>query len=178
MKAKLESLSFTKEQIEFYIEKLNEKLRERQVKGEIALYGGAVICLVFNARISTKDVDAVFKPTKIFREVAKEIAGEYELRPNWLNDAVKGWLSEYGKVSLFREYSNLRVFVAEPEYLLAMKSLASRADSSDKDDIKLLIIKLELKSPEEVFDIIGKYYPQRIIKPVTQYLIQELFQDL
>ncbi|RPJ13224.1 MAG: hypothetical protein EHM30_11930 [Desulfobacteraceae bacterium] len=71
-----------------YLHALNEKLRRRNVKGEICLYGGAVMCLVYDARPSTKDVDAIFQPADILREAAREIANEYELSDNWLNDGV------------------------------------------------------------------------------------------
>jgi len=52
----------TKSQIKTALEKLNDELLLLDVKGEICLYGGAVMCLVYDARPNTKDVDAVFKP--------------------------------------------------------------------------------------------------------------------
>ena len=36
---------------------LNGELATRRVIGEVGLCGGAVMCLVFNARIITNDVD-------------------------------------------------------------------------------------------------------------------------
>jgi hypothetical protein len=71
----------------------------------------------------------------------------------------------------------LKVFVPEPDYLLAMKCLASRVDTHDRDDIIFLIQLLKLKNPEDVFIIIEKYYPKNRIKPVTQYFIEELFEN-
>ena len=49
------------EEIKQYLAELNEELRAMDVKGEVCLYGGAVMCLAFNARRATKDVDAVFE---------------------------------------------------------------------------------------------------------------------
>lgn len=57
-----------KEQILFYLKELNSKLAAPGVKGEICLYGGAVMSLVYDARPSTKDVDAVFKPKQQLRQ--------------------------------------------------------------------------------------------------------------
>jgi len=63
-----------------------KNFNSKNVKGEICLYGGAVMCLVFDARPSTKDVDAIFHPAEIIRKAAKEISNDYELVDDWLND--------------------------------------------------------------------------------------------
>ncbi|MEA3416805.1 MAG: hypothetical protein U9R02_11735 [Thermodesulfobacteriota bacterium] len=160
-----------------YLHALNEKLQRRNVKGEICLYGGAVMCLVYDARPSTKDVDAIFQPSKIIREVAKEIANEYELVNDWLNDGVKGFLVEHPK-KVFLNLSHLVVMVADPEYMLAMKSLSARIDGTDSKDIEFLINKLKITTVDEVFKIIDKYYPRRIVKPATQFFLEEVFDEI
>ncbi|MDM8517447.1 hypothetical protein QUF76_14710, partial [Desulfobacterales bacterium HSG16] len=91
----------TKTEIENYLEQLNHKLADRNAKGEICLYGGAVMCIVFNARPSTKDVDAVFEPSRIIRDAARQIAEKNSLNQDWLNDAVKGFLENHKKKILF-----------------------------------------------------------------------------
>lgn len=160
-----------------YLNILNQKLQQRDVKGEICLYGGAVMCLVFDARPSTKDVDAIFHPADIIRKVAKEISNEYELVDDWLNDGVKGFLVEHPK-KIFLNLSNLVVMVADAEYMLAMKSLSARADGTDSQDIEFLINRLNIKTSEEVFKIVDKYYPRRIIKPATQFFIEEIVNEI
>lgn len=75
------------------------------------------------------------------------------------------------------DFSNLKVYVPPPDYLLAMKALAARVDTEDVPDVKLLIDQLGLQKPEEVFAILEKYYPHRQIKPATQYFIEELFEQ-
>jgi hypothetical protein len=165
-----------KDEILHYLKILNEKLKRRNTKGEICLYGGAVMCLVFDARPSTKDVDAIFHPAGIIRKAAEEIAEEYELTGDWLNDGVKGFLVEHPK-KVFMNLSNLSVLVADAEYMLAMKSLSARIDGTDSQDIRFLLRKLNIQSAEEVFRIIEKYYPKRIIKPATQFFLEEIFED-
>jgi hypothetical protein len=160
-----------------YLHALNEKLQRRNVKGEICLYGGAVMCLVYDARPSTKDVDAIFQPSEIIREAAKEIANEYELVNDWLNDGVKGFLVEHPR-KVFLNLSHLVVMVAEPEYMLAMKSLSARIDGTDSKDIEFLINKLKITTVDEVFKIIDKYYPRRIVKPATQFFLEEVFDEI
>jgi len=166
-----------KDEIIQYLKILNEKLRQKNVKGEICLYGGAVMCLVFDARPSTKDVDAIFHPAETIRHVAKEISVEYELAEDWLNDGVKGFLVDHPK-KVFLNLSNLVVMVADSEYMLAMKSLSARIDGTDSKDIKFLIQKLKIKSAADVFKIIDKYYPRRIIKPATQFFLEEVFDEV
>ena len=165
-----------KDDILRYLHALNEKLQHQNVKGEICLYGGAVMCLVYDARPSTKDVDAIFQPTEIIREAAKEIANEYELVDDWLNDGVKGFLVDHPR-KVFLNLSHLVVMVADSEYMLAMKSLSARIDGTDSKDIEFLISKLKIKTVEEVFNIIDKYYPRRIIKPATQFFLEEVFDE-
>lgn len=160
-----------------FLQILNKKLKQQKVKGEICLYGGAVMCLVFDARPSTKDVDAIFHPAEIIRKAAIQISDEYDLPKDWLNDGVKGFLVDHPK-KVFLKMSHLSVMVADTEYMLAMKSLSARIDGTDSQDIKFLIKKLRIASIEEVFRIIDKYYPRRIIKPATQFFLEEIFEQI
>jgi len=160
-----------------YLHNLNEKLRRKNVKGEICLYGGAVMCLVYDARPSTKDVDAIFQPADIIREAAREIANEYELSDDWLNDGVKGFLVDHPQ-KVFLNLSHLVVLVADPEYMLAMKSMSARIDGTDGKDIEFLINELKIYNIEDVFKIIDKYYPRRVIRPATQFYLEELFDEI
>lgn len=164
------------EEIKKYLGMVNEELGRLEVKGEICLYGGAVMCLLYQARPSTKDIDAVFQPTKEIREAARRIAVEEGLREDWLNDGVKGFVTDHAQ-RIYLDLPNLKVFVPEPDYLLAMKTLAARVDATDKEDVRILIQKLQIKSPKEVFSIVEKYYPKDQIRPATKFFIEELFQS-
>ena len=64
----------------------------------------------------------------------------------------------------------------EPDYLLAMKCLASRVNTLDRKDIQFLIRRLKLKSANDVFRIIESYYRKNVIKPATQFFIEEIFE--
>ncbi len=157
------------------LEELNDELRAMNVKGEVCLYGGAVMCLVFDARPNTKDVDAIFRPTQQIRQAAARVAAAHDLKPDWLNDAVKGFVVPHSQRVLF-DHSHLKVYVPEADYLLAMKALAARVDTTDKTDVQLLIKSLGLKTAAEVFAILERYYPHQQIKPATQFFIEELFE--
>ena len=83
----------TREEIVAALARLAELLRERQTEGEVCLFGGAVMVLAFQARPSTKDVDAIFRPAPLVRELARHVAAERGLPEDWLNDGVKGFVS-------------------------------------------------------------------------------------
>ena len=59
----------TREQILEALAALDAKLASRDARAEIALIGGAVMVLAYRARLSTKDVTAIFSPTTIVWDV-------------------------------------------------------------------------------------------------------------
>ncbi len=166
----------TADEIKQYLTELNDELRLMDIKGEVSLFGGAVMCLVYNARAATKDVDAIFAPASEIRVATEVIAKRHDLPSDWLNDGVKGYVVEHAN-NIFIDLSHLKVFVPEPDYLLAMKALSARADSWDASDIMFLVEILGLKTSAEVLDLVEKYYPRNQIMPVTQYFIEALFEQ-
>jgi hypothetical protein len=155
---------------------LNDELRRAGTAGELFLVGGAVMCLAYAARPSTQDVDAVFRPTAKVREAAATVAAREGLSPNWLNDGVKGFVSAQGDFSPFLEFDHLRVMVAQPAYLLAMKCLAMRIGSEfhDEDDVRYLLRHLDVRSYDAAVAIIEKYYPLDRFPQKTLYALGEL----
>ena len=155
---------------------LNDELRATGTEGELFLVGGAVMCLAYAARPSTQDVDGLFRPARQVREAAARVAVHAGVSPDWLNDGVKGFLSDRGEFSLFIEFDHLRVMVALPEYMLAMKCLALRigAESHDEDDIRYLLRHLALGSYEQAVAIITRYYPLERFPQKTLYALGEL----
>ncbi|HTY49831.1 MAG TPA: hypothetical protein VMB48_09075 [Steroidobacteraceae bacterium] len=99
-------------------ELLNEELRESGTQAELFLVGGAVMCLAYHARASTQDIDAVFRPAEGVRKAAARVAIRAGVRPDWLNDGVKGFLSAQGEFASFLELDHLRVMMAQPGYPL------------------------------------------------------------
>ena len=99
-------------------EQLNDELRHSDNSGERYLVGGAVMCLADIARHSTQDVDGLFRPAWQVREAAARVAAQAGIPADWLNDGVKGFLSEHGDFTPFIELDHLRLLVGQPEYLL------------------------------------------------------------
>ena len=167
----------TREDILTCLEAVNEELRAQDVKGEIGIVGGAVMCLDFNARNATRDVDAVFEPSQVIRKAAAKVGRAKSLSEDWLNDAAKGFLVEKFKREDVKRFSNLIVWAPEARYMLAMKCISARWDSSDRDDVIFLVKYLNFKSPTEVFSVIQDYYPKAQIPPKTQFFIEEILEN-
>ena len=165
----------TREKIRELLEALNVELRGRGVTGEIGLCGGAVMCLVFKARASTKDVDAIFAPARILREAAKRVGRRLGVPEGWLNDAAKGYFVSDPPRQAVMELSNLRVWAPVADYMLAMKCVSARLDTHDRDDVVFLIRHLGLGTPGEVFGIVSRYYARGRVPPKTRFLVEEIF---
>jgi hypothetical protein len=157
--------------------KLNQHLKSNDEKGEIGIVGGAVMCLVYNARASTRDVHAIFEPSSIIRQMAKTIAREEGLPDDWLNDAVKGYIQPKFLRQEVLSFSHLKVWAPEPRYMLAMKCISARIDTNDGDDIRFLVQLMGIRSAQEVFAIITDFYPKNQIPAPTQFFIEELLSQ-
>ena len=131
-----------------------------KVLGEVYLAGGAVMCLAFHTRDSTRDVDADFEPSAQVREAALRVSEREGVPDHWLNDAVKIYLSDRGSFDPYLELSHLRVFTADARYMLAMKCLAMRIGEGyrDEEDIRYLLRNLGLESYERALEILAAYY--------------------
>lgn len=157
-------------------EALNKELRARKVTGELYLVGGAVMCLVHNQRPSTKDIDAAFAPTKEVRLAAKKVGEDFGLPADWLNDAVKGFLSERADFAPQLELDHLKVFCASAEYLLAMKCLAFRIGQEfhDETDVRYLLRYLNIETYAAALEVIARYYPLDRFPQKTLHALEEL----
>jgi hypothetical protein len=157
-------------------ELLDDELQASGTNAELFLAGGAVMCLVYNARPSTQDVDAVFRPSDEVRKAAARAATRAGVSPDWLNDGVKGFLSAQGEFAPFLELNHLNIMVALPEYMLAMKCLAMRIGTEfhDEDDVRYLLRHLDVRVYEKAITIITKYFPLERFPQKTLYALQEL----
>lgn len=169
-------VQLTREDIHELFNRLNQELAEVGTIGELYLVGGAVMCLALKARESTVDVDALFEPTQTIREAAARVGAAAGVGDKWLNDAVKGFLSPRGDFDSFLELSHLRVFVARPEYLLAMKCAAMRlgAEFHDLDDIRFLLRWLNVTELGEALAIVTRYFDEERLPPKTRLALEEM----
>lgn len=166
----------TKQDIDHLFALLDEELASEEALGELYLVGGAVMCLVLDARSSTRGVDAFFKPTEIIRQAAARVATRADVPSTWLNDAVKGFLSPKGEFDPYLELAHLRVFVAQPQYLLAMKCAAMRLGEEfhDLDDVRYLLRYLNISTADEALAIVLHYFDEEQLRPKTRLALEEL----
>lgn len=169
-------MQFTGRDIDRLLRLLNDELTVKNVCGEIYLVGGAVMCMVFESRTSTRDLDAFFRPTKLIREAAAKVANKNGVPEKWLNDAVKGYLSDRGDYQPYLDLPNLRVLTAQAPYLLAMKCLAARIGEEfhDVNDIRYLLRYLNITNYDDALAQITRYYPIARFPQKTLYLLEEL----
>ncbi|HTR43010.1 MAG TPA: DUF6036 family nucleotidyltransferase [Pseudomonadales bacterium] len=179
-----EQSSLNREAILDAFQRMSDELARRGTTGELCLFGGTVMVLAFAARPSTKDVDAIFQPVQTIREIARTVGEEKGFPENWLNDAAKGFVSARHETTAgnLPQFPNLRLTMPAPEYLLAMKCMASRigaveTDADDIRDIIFLIRHLHLKNVNEVMELVAAYYPPNRIPIKSQYLVEGLFAE-
>jgi hypothetical protein len=106
------------------------------------------------------------------REAANRVAAKSGFPADWLNAGVKGYLD----VVPFLDLDHLKVMVAQPNYLLAMKCLAIRigAEFHDLDDVRFLLRLLDIHSYDQIVTVITKYYPLERFPPKSLYALEEL----
>lgn len=178
--------SLGKREIEAGFRDLALRARKERKLFEISVYGGSAIVLAFDFRSTTRDVDVVIHDdARTLRRYAADIAKARNWDPNWLNDAVKGFVSAQSARGLrhFRSYPDekepgLRVMVPTAEYLLAMKCMAMRIDAADKSsdqaDIHHLMKLTNRTTYEQVIDIVQQFYPAALITPRTDFGIRQI----
>ncbi len=168
----------SKDQLEALFNELNRELQKDAVQGDIYLVGGAVMCLVYGVRPTTQDVDAFFSPATKIRDAAARLALDKSIDEGWLNDAVKSYLSDKGTFAPYLELTHLKVMVAQPQYLLAMKCLSMRLEKSfhDYDDIQYLLKHLHISDHKQAIALLSQYYPLERFPQKTRYALEEMCQ--
>ncbi len=185
----MKRINLTKAEIESGLSRLDELARAEHRTVEIAIYGGAAIMLAWDMRAVTNDVDAIIMDARnndFVWQAVKQIARENRWHEDWFNDAIKGYIMGFchmEELPFFpdNEEGGLRLYVPNPEYFLAMKCMAMRLGQEGKqdgEDVKNILRMLNITSPEEVYDIVEKYYPRNLILPRVQLGIQQLIEEM
>ncbi|MDO5066458.1 MAG: DUF6036 family nucleotidyltransferase [Propionibacteriaceae bacterium] len=73
-------------------QELSRCLAATGATAQLFVVGGAAMALAYDQSRLTRDVDALFVPSAEVRQAAEKVATMHGLEPDWLNDAVKGFL--------------------------------------------------------------------------------------
>ena len=169
-------------------EVMGRYLRERDALGEIAVYGGTAVMLQFGWRKSTEDVDAVIRSAEregVVKDAAAYAGLKLGLPDEWLNNYVGGFTPESEDDAFFATFGSyptgevpgLRVFVARPEYLCAMKLAAmERTDVGDKDfnDAVRLASEAGIRDVDGLKELYGTFFPDVDLDPVALARLPEV----
>jgi hypothetical protein len=176
----------SKTQILRGLRRLDEIARQSHRVVELAIYGGAALCLAFDLRASTRDVDVVIRSATDFaRAAAEEVSREEGWPQDWLNDGVKGFVAASEDLALMEEFSapegeGLRILHPTPTYLFAMKCMAMRAEgidgSHDITDIEALADLAGIDSAGEALGIVEQFYPASRIPPKVKFGVEEIME--
>ncbi len=156
----------TKASVEEAFRELGDILHRSRKFAEIAVYGGAAIILQFEVTFRTRDVDVRVESGDhgALMQAAREVAERRGWLRSWLSEAVTTYLGEPGGTALHGSYpsdarAGLRVYVAKPDYLLAMKLRAMRTRSRDESDATLLARAGNVTSFEAMLALLRRYFP-------------------
>lgn len=165
------------EDIREAFEALARELQQTDAKAELVIVGGAALVLLFNARESTKDVDAFFvRPeAATVRLAAEHVAAELGLPDDWLNDNAKGYLVGLTKGDLLYKSEFLAVYAATLPQLLAMKLSAWR-DAIDRDDARLLLQRIS-GSREQIWRVLEPFITRHLLDKAS-YAFEDLWEVL
>lgn len=164
--------------IEDAFRRLGDRLARRGVVADLYVFGGAAMALAYDARRSTRDIDAVFQPHGVVLDEARAVAAELGLPQWWLNEQASAYVAPGGDINAPRvfDHPGLRVSAASPEHLLAMKVLAARR--RDADDIRFLVKHLNLTTADDVLALCAEVFPDEEVPARARLVLEDAFGDL
>ena len=154
---------------------LGERLARRGIGADLFVVGGAAMALAYDASRVTRDVDALFVPHGVVLDESRAVAQELGLPGWWLNEQASVYVSgrdDPGKRRVF-DHPNLRIMVASPEHIFAMKALAARV--RDIDDLRRLAELAKVRNVGDALRLVQDFYPDEALSARSQALLQSLF---
>jgi hypothetical protein len=156
---------------------LSSDFAQTRERAELVVVGGAALVLLFNARETTKDVDAFFlNPEAVkLRAAAERVAQLLDLPSDWLNDGAKGYMVGLTTGELLYESKSLVVRAASLPQLLAMK-LAAWRDAVDREDARLLLSRMP-GTADDVWQTVKPFVLEHQMNKAS-YAFQDLWEAL
>ncbi|MFV0433832.1 MAG: DUF6036 family nucleotidyltransferase [Leucobacter sp.] len=159
------------------LHKVDAACAERGIVADVFLVGGGAMALAYDSDRRTRDLDGIFAPTDELRSIIADIGESENLEPDWFNDGAKGYIiREDSDAEEIIHTKHLRVRVASPEYLLAMKLLSAR--ETDVDDTLKLAKLSGKRSSQELLDVLTSHYPASMLQVKNRYFVEEIAEVL
>ena len=168
--------TFSREEIQDGLKRLGELAHAQGLHIRLTLVGGAVMVLGYQARQSTRDVDAVIlapKEARLVRALAKQVAEENDWPEDWLNDGAKGYLVGISDGPILFSAPGIEARAPSLEQLLAMKLSAWRDDLDISDARRLMQEITSGHNKDEIWQRLEPY-----LVPGDELTAQYAFLDL
>jgi len=151
-------------QVRSLLEELARRLDLAGVSAGVRVVGGAALAVLDVDRRATADVDAVVVPAGAASKVIQEMADEYDLPANWLNDAALAYIPLVGSEDWIEIYRSgqVSISIGSPQMLLAMKLFANRG-IRDSDDIEFLLATCGVTCVQDAQEIYERYHAQDVL---------------
>jgi hypothetical protein len=162
---------FTAADIRELLRKLDVELQRQGRAATVFVVGGAAMILAYGADRVTDDIDGMFEPRDVVLDAAAVVAEQNDIQKDWLSDGVLQLMPPEPDDHPHSERIGpaLTLEVASPEYVLAMKAMATRQSAGDLDDAAILCRLLRVQTHDQLEAIIRRFFPR------GQYSAQELF---
>ncbi|TAH49198.1 MAG: hypothetical protein EYC68_18900 [Chloroflexota bacterium] len=170
--------TLSRTEIESALRRLGELAKQEQEQIQLVVVGGAVMLLVYQARLTTRDVDAVIlspRSTATVRKWVKQVAHELDLPEEWLNDGAKGYLIGLSQGPTVFSAPGIEARAPSLAQLLAMKLSAWR-DETDIDDARRLLQEIGGEREKDWNEIEPYLVPGRELK--AKYAFLDLWESL
>lgn len=136
-----------KDTIDLYLKEVAKRYKKKtkgRMPAEITIVGGAALLLNYGFRGITADIDAIIDASDYMNDAIAEVATEYGLHYDWLNDDFRKTSSFSHKLrnvsEYYRTYANCVEFRTVPgKYLVAMKLISGRPYKHDRSDVAGII---------------------------------------
>lgn len=179
-------MEFDRNEIIKALTEVGEILHQRRKIGDIAIFGGSAMALQFDVAFVTHDVDALISSDHgDVMDAVQEVGRRHGWNSTWLNEGVSIYLSPeaQGHLASFATFPSpervgLRVYVAKPEYLLALKLRALRIGSRDVDDAVSLARHLGLATTEDLAEVVRRNFPNEPLDARKQMILSEIVERL
>lgn len=143
----------TRDEVVALLTEVGQILHEQGSEATLYVVGGAAMALEYEARRITRDIDSSLQSgPDSFWEATRTVAARHGIDDGWINSqATCFFTNEHDDAASEISLPGLKVTVASPEHLIAMKLRALR--ERDMDDLETLFRHAGITDPQQAADI-------------------------